>query len=362
MNILPVLAIDIAAAYIWLKFLQKRDTKNHLKRKVHWIALFFLGGIASSFLCLFIYDINIFVQFSGIDGAPARFIEQLFYVAPSEEIAKLLVFIILSTLFDTIREPFDAVAQAATVGLGFAIVENFTYGSLYGPWVCLYRSLLGTTGHMTYTAISGFSYGITVYWYEYRKDPAWIALPFVGFVCAVFCHGLYNFFLDVDLFILAIMLKTVVVVFLFKGLSSASSLSPYRGYPLHEWKTALSRIHYGLKKDPDNCALHLRSGVYRAYSGSWDTALVSFKKAVRCPESTPVHRSYLEVALIANGKAEQNTGLMEAWNSLSIPQQKTFRTVISRLTGKNHQLQKHIFDTFDGKEVDLAPKARRYRK
>jgi len=53
---------------------------------------------------------------------------------------------------------------------------------------------------------------------------------------------------------------------------------------------------------------------------------------------------------------------MEAWNSLSIPQQKTFRTVISRLTGKNRQLQKHIFDTFDGKTVDLVPKARRYRK
>ncbi len=313
LNFLIVVVIDIGAAWAWILFLKSRDKLDFRKRKVQWASLYFLGGIGSLFFSRFFYATN---PFTALVPDPSnsleRFIQQFFVVAPSEELSKLLVFLLLAALSRSIREPLDAVLHAATVGLGFGIYENLGYGVLFGPWNTFYRSFLVLFGHMAFTALSGFACGLAIYWYRFRRHKAWIGLPLLGFFAAVFLHGLDNFLVYLRLSLLMIFIDLGIFFIFYWSLSKVSALSPYKTYPLSQWKLALSRVEHGLVRDPDNPALLLRQGIYKAYSGDWAHAKASFRSAAKAGGEGPLHRAYFESARLALGEDARQSLIQRA--------------------------------------------------
>ena len=76
---------------------------------------------------------------------------------------RFIVFFILARKLRSIREPLEAVLQAAAVALAFAAVENLFYAHNFGLDILVLRSVVTTLGHMVLSSISGFYYAAVVF-------------------------------------------------------------------------------------------------------------------------------------------------------------------------------------------------------
>ena len=149
--------------------------------------------------------------------------------------------------------------------MGFALVENFFYGLMYGIPTLIIRTFLSTIGHMTYAAVWGFGWAATVYTSNNNKSPdRFYIIPFLIF--AAFFHGLYNTFLVVGYPLLAIMVDLLTMSLFFFIYRYTKDNSPYRKYSLKEYKKAIQTLTMGLNRYPESCILNKRLGIFYIYT------------------------------------------------------------------------------------------------
>ena len=82
----------------------------------------------------------------------------------------------------------------ALIGAGFAMVENFRYFALdfksFPVFLIVYRIVLGWLGHSTFTVCFGAALGYV----RHIRVRSWqIAIPLLGFLCAVGLHSFFDF-------------------------------------------------------------------------------------------------------------------------------------------------------------------------
>ena len=103
----------------------------------------------------------------------------------------LLLFLILRDEFDNVT---DGIVYGALIGAGFAMVENFRYFALdfgsFPVFLIVYRIVLGWLGHSTFTVCFGAALGYV----RHLRVRSWqIAIPLLGFLCAVGLHSFFDF-------------------------------------------------------------------------------------------------------------------------------------------------------------------------
>ena len=103
----------------------------------------------------------------------------------------LLLFFILRDEFDNVT---DGIVYGALIGAGFAMVENFRYFALdfrsFPVFLIVYRIVLGWLGHSTFTVCFGAALGYV----RHIRVRSWqIAIPLLGFLCAVGLHSFFDF-------------------------------------------------------------------------------------------------------------------------------------------------------------------------
>ena len=123
--------INITAALLWLGVIMKLDSSSRYKEGRNHYYIFFVAGIVSVAPAFLLYQISPWVDYSWKKESWMVFVNYLFITGPVEELSKFSLFIILALRMKTIREPRDGMLQAASVGLGFAFVENFLYANKY---------------------------------------------------------------------------------------------------------------------------------------------------------------------------------------------------------------------------------------
>ena len=136
-------------------FVEPADKKNEYR--LFWLIV--NGGILSIVLT-FIMQVRweeILFRVTGLHYYMNPFVANFLIVGPVEELSKFAVFIALTGIMKSIKEPRDGIPQAASVALGFALVENLIYVFRYGIIVLLVRSILSIIGHMSYAVIWGFA-------------------------------------------------------------------------------------------------------------------------------------------------------------------------------------------------------------
>ena len=292
-----VLIISVATSLIWIKILKAFDDTQGLKTKRTAVSGFFLYGLLSMPLVLFLYAVAGPLVYPITRESVV--LEELFLVGPVEELGKFLVFYLVAVGSGSIQEPRDGVLHAASVGLAFAVVENVFY-SVYGLELLLYRSMLTTAGHMSYAAIWGFAAGVYLYTRPAREQRAadtgvrqaaggrgmppkpgesesfadgaayGPSLVVSAVATAALLHGLYNSFLDLGALGAALLLDAGAVLLAIVGLSHLKKISPFAEFPFSQYRRAIPQLKEALRHNPENFVLNKRLGLH--YIRSRDTA------------------------------------------------------------------------------------------
>lgn len=166
------------------------------------LAVGFGWGASVSVLGALVLNTGAALVFAAAGAAePQALVASVVVVAPVVEesfkaLGVLVVFFVWRRTFDG---PVDGVVHGATVGAGFAFVENVLYfGEALGGagdagtgvvTVFVLRALLSPFAHVLFTACTGLALGLAA---RSRHRLAWlVALP-VGLFCAVALHALWN--------------------------------------------------------------------------------------------------------------------------------------------------------------------------
>ena len=301
-----ILLIVVLAGWFWLSVLKRLDRYRSDKKSFTDIVAFFMFGLLSIIPTIILDEIGLFIAsfLWGFNETANEFFYEFLIVGPVEEFSKFIIFVTAARAMRSVREPRDAVLQAAAVALAFASVENVSYGIWYGFGTLLERSLLTVLGHMIYSTLWSVPYAVMVYGRKKRESDLRIGGLLRYLIPAAFIHGLYNFLLHLDGLGLALMLDGLVLIVAVVMYVTLVKESPYKKYSLEESDQAIARIKPGLRSNPDSYLLNKRMGLYRLYTGNYKVALLYFNRCVRVRLTRNDAWFYRAVTLLLVGKEE----------------------------------------------------------
>ena len=115
-------------------------------------------------------------------------------VGATEELAKLLVVLLLFYPRKAFNEPFDGIVYCTAVSMGFATAENVLYVYVNASpgealWLATLRMFSAVPAHATFAILMGYFVGISKF--------NTLRLPYIllGWFVASLFHGAYDFFL-----------------------------------------------------------------------------------------------------------------------------------------------------------------------
>jgi RsiW-degrading membrane proteinase PrsW (M82 family) len=168
-----------------------------LKRGLHHI----MAGVTSVLLLTFIH-----ILLPNWDSSPIDFFNTFFFIAPKEELVKLIMFLVLGSMATRSKEhPVATMFYMGMIGLGFALIENVQYVGMYGEQVLLIRLVTATLAHMLFGMFMGYwiakgnlnngrgnrsVFGVLMTKNQMIKR--WIHV-FIGWLAAIGYHGLWNY-------------------------------------------------------------------------------------------------------------------------------------------------------------------------
>lgn len=266
-------------------------------------------------------------------------------MGPVEEFSKFIIFIALTGMMKSIKEPRDGILQAASVAMGFALVENIFYAFSHGYTVLIIRSFLTILGHMSYAVIWGFTWGATAYTSAGTNKTPDRFIVFPSLILAAILHGTYNAFLDYGNPLAAIFVNLTTMSLFFVLYNYVRDNSPYRAFKLREYRKAIPELKRGLQKHPNSFVLNKRMGVFNIYARSYNKAGKYLNKARKIKPKNSAARFYYGLSKYMDGETEK--GLMHmnsAVEALPVNMQKkmigTIKNVVSTETARNELLNR----------------------
>ena len=205
-----ILLIDVIAVLFWLLILHKLNSYSG-KNGYKIILKFYFAGLFSVAVVILLYKIFRLSYFEGRADDFSKIVNCIVIVGPVEEFSKFIVFAILCANLKSIRDPRDGIILAASVGLAFASVENYLYGSEYGIRLIIIRSFLCIAGHMSFAAVWGFVYSCLICDKNSKGGHNDFFPVLEALLIAAFIHGLYDVFAEFRHFFLAVSLVLFTV-------------------------------------------------------------------------------------------------------------------------------------------------------
>ncbi|MCK5740547.1 PrsW family intramembrane metalloprotease [bacterium] len=219
----------------------------------------FLGGMIISVPILLLHGWFPWLrQPGGLSPVATAFYESFISAALVEEVFKFLVVWFIVFCSSQLNEPFDGMLYYATIGAGFAVIEDFMYiirGSLgayemsqtlgsFAPFVRVgleWGVLRSLPGHLLFGAIGGYFLSKARFANSFQKG--WLLL---ALLVSILLHGFHNVLLLLDIPILHILywfyllLLVAVVFWLGRRLIRQSPFAKPHNHLSREEKLALS--------------------------------------------------------------------------------------------------------------------------
>lgn len=175
---------------VWLFFLRSLDFFK--KEKWRNIIIVFLLGTSLTFMCLFFYYLAEITFDFRLNGSGWNdFFYCVFVIGGSEELVKLLPWLLFGTFIKRFEEPFDYIFYASVSALGFAFAENWIY--LESAQNIVMRSIMAVVGHMFDASL--IATGFILARFHFKTLWKKIAIILLGFLAGMFSHGFYDFWL-----------------------------------------------------------------------------------------------------------------------------------------------------------------------
>ncbi len=205
--------VALIPVIIWTQFIYKKrltQLKKPIEKKRekwHLLIIFLLGVLTLPLLDLF-YDYisahptldfytNLYNQIvapydlTSIAGEKAQNLYETITIiidALLEEIVKISLMIFFVRSLKLIRTIGDAIAFSVLAGLGFAFIENIIFFiDVYGDTtknfaifinVVIFRTIVLSIGHMTFSGIFGYFYGLSKFALPVYEEEKWEGLKF----------------------------------------------------------------------------------------------------------------------------------------------------------------------------------------
>lgn len=181
------LAISPAIALIW--FIYARNAYRPERKTL--VAALFVAGAASAAIALVLN--HMVEKYTSLwPGAPEMSHRVLFWIGGiglNEELAKLLVLLVLLYPRRDFTTAYQGFLGAATAALGFATVENLVYLERYGTFTLLVRSVLTVPAHALFAIPMGIALALAKH---QGTAGGKYALMVAGLATAALLHGLYD--------------------------------------------------------------------------------------------------------------------------------------------------------------------------
>ncbi|MEI8138111.1 MAG: PrsW family glutamic-type intramembrane protease, partial [Bacteroidota bacterium] len=220
----------LVSAIMWIDYFRRIDVFEREKIGILVVAL--IIGCLTPFICLYFYSLFHKIGFH----ENGTFINDIFYsiigVGLNEELSKIIGVIIVLTIFkNKIEEPIDVLIFAGVTAIGFAMVENFKYFSLYGIKIITPRTFYSSLEHIINTTIIVYGF----YRYKLFKKGNNLVNILVSASVAIASHGLFDFFL-MDSFLghftvfFSIIIYLIGINFWIQMLNNANNYSDFFDY------------------------------------------------------------------------------------------------------------------------------------
>lgn len=313
MSTLLTVLIIITSTAIWLKYLDSLDLYKKDKKTSKMVYICFASGIISTVLVL----LPLFAPLYRIEHQLSPLFSQFLVVGLSEECSKYFMLILTVLIFRSIKEPQDGIIQGAAVGAGFGALENLLYGLLYGPNNAIARSFFSISGHMLYTALSGYFLATAIYSNLEVEDRRSILLAILAIIPAAFLHGVFNASLTWQLYYknlagLGVLVDMLALILTVKAFRSLLERSPYYVYPYSRAREAVQAIRRGLKLNPGSFILNNRIALYYLALEDYSQALKKIRYCRRRLKKRQGSWDVLEgIALLGLGKDDKGIRLLE---------------------------------------------------
>ncbi|MBA2612259.1 MAG: PrsW family intramembrane metalloprotease [Bacteroidetes bacterium] len=228
----------IVSATMWIDYFRRIDVFE--REKIWPLITALIIGCCTPSICLFFYSL---LHKAGI-GENGKFLNDFLYaifgVGLNEEFSKIIGVVVVITIFrKKIDEPIDYLIYAGVVAIGFAMIENFKYFSLYGIKVITPRTFYSSLEHIINTTLIVYGF----YRYKLFKKGKPVVNVLVASFVAIASHGLFDFFLmDTSYGYLtaffSIMIYLIGINFWVQMLNNANNFSSFFDY---------DKIHYTYK-------------------------------------------------------------------------------------------------------------------
>ncbi len=165
------------------------DFNHRIKLSLFIVTLMWGGFFAIGFAG------TINTLFLDITGS-REFLVSIFAPWFEETMKGLALAVIFVLLYDEFESTIDGIVFGMAVGLGFAIMENINYFARammgaydFGFTVVIRSTLLPTICHPSWTAFTGFGFGLAR---ESKKGCLRYIWPIIGYCAAVCTHAMWN--------------------------------------------------------------------------------------------------------------------------------------------------------------------------
>tara|TARA_B100000949_G_C14280639_1_gene451656 strand:- start:2459 stop:3265 length:807 start_codon:yes stop_codon:yes gene_type:complete len=200
LDIYIIYFVALLPVVLLISYVYKKDLYPEDKREV--FITFLLGASIILFLDILIPAVEIFNNtfFKGISN---KAFMSFFRAATLEETFKLLVLYYYASKLDNFNEPMDAIVFATAASLGFAAIENVNYvfhtteNQAQAFSLAFGRAFSAIPLHGLNGVIMGLFFGLALFGDKDNKKYLFLALA-----VPIFIHGIYNFFLLINLGIL----------------------------------------------------------------------------------------------------------------------------------------------------------------
>ena len=242
-TLIATLLAALISATMWIDYFRRIDVFE--REKIGPLVIALLVGCITPFICLYFYSLFHKIGFH----ENGNFINDIIYsvigVGLNEELSKIIgVVIVLSIFKNRINEPIDILIFAGVTAIGFSMIENFKYFSLYGIKIITPRTFYSSLEHIINTTIIVYGF----YRYKlFNKGNHFINI-LVSSSVAVASHGLFDFFL-MDTFLgyftafFSIIIYLIGINFWIQMLNNANNYSDFFDYTKINYS---NRIFYRL--------------------------------------------------------------------------------------------------------------------
>jgi RsiW-degrading membrane proteinase PrsW (M82 family) len=330
---MTILLIDGVAVTAWILLLRKLDRYGGHKNSGQTLFAFYVAGIGSAVLVLFLYPVLDLLVLPGTTPA-GMFAYDVFAAGPLEETAKFLAFFFFSLALRSIREPADGMLQAASTALGFASIENIFYAQSYGLLNLLIRSVLCIAGHMVYAGICGLCFAVlTCYRFGDKKGFRFALVP-AALLAAGMIHGIYNFILEIQVTAMAVLLTALLLIWSYMLLRLLLTLSPFRPFSLGEHREAIPALRDGLAVNSRSFVLNQRLACFYLYRGEYDRALPHLNRCLRASYGGAYFKCLKGAALMLGADPRLGQRLLrEGWRRLGPRRRQVLVSNFGKMTG-----------------------------